>query len=316
MALPTRDQLHDEVDRVFRELFPTAPERLDPDDPNQSDLVAAWLEQRDITVNEWTNAVFFEFFPDAGKLDPDNPGDAELIEYWLDIRDQIRDDAPPKYDWSGSSVVDSSVDTAAEVEMDFEPDEVGPGIREVPTDADASAGRELLKRLLFEDAHADAQLFAAAYEQWELDWEPNEAFGDTAKDLAEGFFTAKPTTLVKGAAKWLAGILIESEYAQYKGRIRAFCSIFYGAVATGATAGLLDGQFPEREDEFLTAAAAGAWERTESLPREDKQKIIAAAIAANDTLPNQLDEYLRRVWETGEVYSGVLALLESWDDIL
>jgi hypothetical protein len=100
MAVPTRTELNAEVDRQFRGRHPDAPKRLDDDDPGQAPLVEEWLEIRDGVVNEWTDRVFFERFPAAGKLDPNDPGDKQLIEYWLDIRNQIRDDAKPRYKWA------------------------------------------------------------------------------------------------------------------------------------------------------------------------------------------------------------------------
>jgi hypothetical protein len=105
MTVPTRTELHAEVDRQFRERHPEAPEKLEKDDPGHASLVEAWLEIRDTVVNEWTDKVFFEYFPTAGKLDPDDPGDAQLIEYWLDIRNQIRDDATPRYNWADPDAV-------------------------------------------------------------------------------------------------------------------------------------------------------------------------------------------------------------------
>jgi hypothetical protein len=101
MTVPTRTELHAEVDRLFREQHPDAPAKLDPKDPDQSDLVHAWLAIRDKVANEWTNKVFFEHFPAAGKLDPTDPGDQQLIDYWLDIRNLIRDGTPSRYNWDG-----------------------------------------------------------------------------------------------------------------------------------------------------------------------------------------------------------------------
>ena len=101
MTIPTQAQLHDEVERVFRDRFPAAPHRLDRDDPDQAGLVAAWLEIRDEIVNRWTDDVFYQLFPSGpGRLDPSDATHTDQIEYWLDIRDQIRDDAPAKFDYS------------------------------------------------------------------------------------------------------------------------------------------------------------------------------------------------------------------------
>lgn len=98
-TIPTQAQLHEEVDRVFRDQYPDAPERLDPDDPDQADLVRAWLEIRDEIVNRWTDDVYHEAYPDGpSPIDPQDQSQSPYVDYWLDIRDQIRDDAPAKYD--------------------------------------------------------------------------------------------------------------------------------------------------------------------------------------------------------------------------
>jgi hypothetical protein len=102
MTVPTTADLNAEVDRQFHDQHPEAPTQLDNNDPGQADLVTAWLSIRDRVVNDWTDKVFYEYFPAAGKLDPNNPADQQLIDYWLDIRNQIRDGATPRYDWSGS----------------------------------------------------------------------------------------------------------------------------------------------------------------------------------------------------------------------
>jgi len=99
MTLPTRDQLNAEVDRLFFIDHPDAPQRLDPDDPSQASLVQAWIEIRDRILNDWTDSVFYEFFPHAGRLDPNNSDDAQLIEYWRDIQHQICNGPPGQYNW-------------------------------------------------------------------------------------------------------------------------------------------------------------------------------------------------------------------------
>ncbi|MGI8993335.1 MAG: hypothetical protein ACR2FP_03435 [Nocardioidaceae bacterium] len=101
MSLPTRDQLHEEVDRRFADQFPDAPTRLDPDDPDQASWIDSWLAIRDEILNDWVDEVFARFFPGAGKLDPDDPADSTLIDYWIDIRDQIRDGSPGQWSWDG-----------------------------------------------------------------------------------------------------------------------------------------------------------------------------------------------------------------------
>jgi hypothetical protein len=118
MALPTRDELHDEVDRRFAEQFPDAPARLDNDDPGHAAWIEAWLGIRDEVLHDWVDEVFARWFPDAGRLDPDNPGDGQLIDYWTDIRDQIRDGVPGRWDWSGDPGGDRDALRAVSVDRD------------------------------------------------------------------------------------------------------------------------------------------------------------------------------------------------------
>jgi hypothetical protein len=101
MSIPTQAQLYEEVDRRFAAAHPGAPARLDPDDPNQATWVAQWLEIRDEVLIEWTDYVFAQYFPNAGKLDPSNSEHATLIEYWKDIRHQICDNEGGQWSWDG-----------------------------------------------------------------------------------------------------------------------------------------------------------------------------------------------------------------------
>lgn len=105
MSLPTREQLHDEVDRRFAEQYPEAPTRLDPEDAAHASWIESWLAIRDEILHDWVDDVFARFFPDAGKLDPDDSADAFLVDYWLDIRDQIRDGVEGRYGWDGDPTV-------------------------------------------------------------------------------------------------------------------------------------------------------------------------------------------------------------------
>ena len=99
MAIPTRDEMLAAVEAAFRPQHPQAPEHLDPDDPDQADLRAAWIEIRDEIVNRWTDDAFFELFPGAPRhLDPNDASHSLYIDYWLDIRDRIRDGDAPRYD--------------------------------------------------------------------------------------------------------------------------------------------------------------------------------------------------------------------------
>lgn len=103
MAIPTRRQLNNEVDRQFRERYPDAPDSLDRNNPRHARFITAWLELRDDVLNEWTDNVFHEFFPAVGSLDRNDPSQAEFIDYWTDIRHQILEDAPPKFNWDSYS---------------------------------------------------------------------------------------------------------------------------------------------------------------------------------------------------------------------
>ena len=103
MALRTHEELNAEVDRVFRDWFPDAPERLDPDDAEQATMVQEWARLRDDTLNIWTNEAFYEFFPEIAqgtKIDPSNPEHAGYADYWNDIYHQIKTGDSGQYDWS------------------------------------------------------------------------------------------------------------------------------------------------------------------------------------------------------------------------
>jgi hypothetical protein len=114
MAIPTQAQLYEEVDRRFAAEHPDAPTRLDPDDPNQQQWVHQWLHIRDETANEWTNHVFFENFPYAGKLDPGNPADADMINYWNDIHHQMTTGEQGHFNWDGPPPLQPLVITSVE----------------------------------------------------------------------------------------------------------------------------------------------------------------------------------------------------------
>jgi hypothetical protein len=103
MAIPTQAQLFEEVDRRFAAEHPDAPQRLNPDDQNQHHWVQAWGNIREQTLNEWTDYVFFEFFPNGHKLDPSNPDDADLIAYWKDIHHQINTGEAGRWPWDSAA---------------------------------------------------------------------------------------------------------------------------------------------------------------------------------------------------------------------
>jgi hypothetical protein len=109
MTIPTKEQLYEEVDRRFAAEHPDAPQRLDPDDPNQHQWVQQWLHIRDQTSNEWTDYVFHEYFPYAGTLDPSNSGDADLIAYWKDIHHQISTGEAGHWPWDSAPPAPLSV---------------------------------------------------------------------------------------------------------------------------------------------------------------------------------------------------------------
>jgi hypothetical protein len=113
MTLPTREQLYEETDRRYYERYPDGPRVIDPDDSTHDDYERAWLEIRDQLLNEWTDSVFYEFFPDAGRLDPGDPNDGQLIEYWNDIKIQI---CPGQQgNWSWNSPAEAPAQAAIEV---------------------------------------------------------------------------------------------------------------------------------------------------------------------------------------------------------
>jgi hypothetical protein len=115
MTLPTRDQLNDAVNLDFFDQYPDAPRQLDPNDPDQAELVEAWNEIYRAKANGWTDEVFWRFFPDAGYLSKDGPEDAQLREYWCDIRNQITEEEAAKFDWNTDP---SAATTPVEPQLD------------------------------------------------------------------------------------------------------------------------------------------------------------------------------------------------------
>lgn len=105
MTLPTTEELNAEVDRQFHDSFPSAPEKLDPDDPAQDSFVQEWLGIRDRVLNDWTDGIFYDFFPEitrGTRLDPGNSAHAQYIDYWNDIYHQLKNGSGGQFDWSGA----------------------------------------------------------------------------------------------------------------------------------------------------------------------------------------------------------------------
>lgn len=115
MTLPTRDQLYEETDRRYFERYPDGPRVIDPHDSSHDDYERAWLQIRDEVLNEWTDQVFYGFFPDAGRLDPNDPNDGQLIDYWNDIKIQICPGEQGTWSWDSAAVAPAAVQGAIEV---------------------------------------------------------------------------------------------------------------------------------------------------------------------------------------------------------
>jgi hypothetical protein len=92
--VPTREQLYEEVDRLFRQEFPDAPAVLSrgPADEWYRD---AWLGIRDNVLNTLTDEIFFDGAPGAPyPLDPDNDAHDTYVKEWIEIRNMVLDNAP------------------------------------------------------------------------------------------------------------------------------------------------------------------------------------------------------------------------------
>jgi hypothetical protein len=103
MALPTRDELLTKVDARFRELIPTAPARLDPNDSSHAEMIDRWWDVYHEVLSKMTDEAFFTFFPNAPEqLDPSDSNQATLVEYWKDIAAQISGE-PGRHNWAGAT---------------------------------------------------------------------------------------------------------------------------------------------------------------------------------------------------------------------
>ena len=109
MTLPTRDEMLAQVDVRFRELAPTAPPRLDPDDASHAEMIQQWHAAHHEVLSRLTNEAFFSFYPQAPQhLEPSDPSHATYIEYWKDISEQIDSGQPGRYDWTNMPVASTS----------------------------------------------------------------------------------------------------------------------------------------------------------------------------------------------------------------
>lgn len=92
---PTREELYAQVDSVFREQHPEAPQRLHRTKPEHAELRADWIFIRDTLLNGEVNRIYWETYPDAPhKIDPANPAHREFQDGWLEIRDRILSKSP------------------------------------------------------------------------------------------------------------------------------------------------------------------------------------------------------------------------------
>ena len=106
MNLPTREELLAEVDKRFRELAPSAPKHLDPNDASHQELIKQWWQAHHEVLSRMTDEAFFAYYPTAPeKLDTSNPDHAKYVEYWKDIANQINGEQGT-YDWSKAEVPD------------------------------------------------------------------------------------------------------------------------------------------------------------------------------------------------------------------
>lgn len=119
MPVPTREQLNEETDRLFRSFLPDAPERLDPNDPDQAGYVENWIAIRDGLLDDWTDAAFSEIFPGRARatLDPADQATPQLTAYWHDIRVEILEGAG-QYDWRSNPPADPAAAPAGGDEVD------------------------------------------------------------------------------------------------------------------------------------------------------------------------------------------------------
>jgi hypothetical protein len=114
MALPTRDELLTKIDARFRELHPTAPVRLDPNDSSHAEMIDQWWEVYHEVLSKMTDEAFFTFFPHApAQLDPNDSSQADLVDYWKDIAAQISGEQG-RHNWSSANAISEP----GEIEME------------------------------------------------------------------------------------------------------------------------------------------------------------------------------------------------------
>ena len=91
----TKQELYDEVNRLFSEEHPDAPRQLSADAPAHAAWRESWLTWRDVVLSEEANRVYWELYPEAPiEIDPNNAAHQHWIAAWNEIYDNVKSFEP------------------------------------------------------------------------------------------------------------------------------------------------------------------------------------------------------------------------------
>jgi hypothetical protein len=95
----TKEELYAEVDRLFREENPDAPEALSADAPEQAGWRQEWLTWRDVVLSREADRIYWETYPQAPvTIDPGDPAQRQWVDAWNEIYGNVKSFEPqPKF---------------------------------------------------------------------------------------------------------------------------------------------------------------------------------------------------------------------------
>ncbi|HEY7625601.1 MAG TPA: hypothetical protein VH761_00985 [Ilumatobacteraceae bacterium] len=91
----TKQELYDEVDRLFRNEHPEAPQQLSADGAEHAALRESWLIWRDVVLSREADRIYWEMYPEAPtQIDSNNAVHQQWIAAWNEIYNHVKSFEP------------------------------------------------------------------------------------------------------------------------------------------------------------------------------------------------------------------------------
>jgi hypothetical protein len=91
----TKQELYEEVDRIFRRENPEAPAQLSADAAEHAAWRQEWLTWRDVVLSQEANRVYWELYPQAPiEIDPANAAHQQWIAAWNEVYTNVKSFEP------------------------------------------------------------------------------------------------------------------------------------------------------------------------------------------------------------------------------